>query len=500
MTFPNLHNYTKNLPPNYNFELNKTLTQIISKKYQKIALQFPDGLLKYALIICDIIKRYTGSDSIILGDVVYGACCLDDETAFALGCDLLLHYGHSCLVPINVCRVKCMYVFVDIFFDNSHCEKMIKKVVEYEKNQSVIDIGDCDAKKSILFKNEECHNKVVTEKINLTNEEIVSVRDFNLKKGLQNEYYENKSIINLDRNNQEMQIEVDACCKHNEYKLVINDTNKTNDDLRSNVPNHQINTNKENIINLENITIEKSSTTMNDKIITNTSTNKNNDRTDSLDFNQLYNDVAILGTIQFNSVINKISKNLNIKTPQLKPLSRGEVLGCTSPILKNTKIVIYIADGRFHLESIMINNPHLIFYKYCPFTKRMSREYYDYTKMLKTRKEAKEKAFKGKTIGVILGTLGRQGSLALHNNIEKYLLKKGFLVYNIALKEINEFNLEEFYFIDSFVQICCPRLSTDWGVNFNKPILNSYEVFNDMESYSMDYYSKEKSQPWTNYQ
>ena len=34
---------------------------------------------------------------VILADVTYGACCVDDYTAKALGCDMLIHYGHSCL-------------------------------------------------------------------------------------------------------------------------------------------------------------------------------------------------------------------------------------------------------------------------------------------------------------------------------------------------------------------------------------------------------------------
>ena len=36
-----------------------------------------------------------------MADVTYGACCVDDFSARALGCDLLVHYGHSCLIPIG---------------------------------------------------------------------------------------------------------------------------------------------------------------------------------------------------------------------------------------------------------------------------------------------------------------------------------------------------------------------------------------------------------------
>ena len=56
-----------------------------------------------------------------MGDATYGACCVDDYTATALGCDLLVHYGHSCLVPIDATTgIKMLYVFVDIKIDISH--------------------------------------------------------------------------------------------------------------------------------------------------------------------------------------------------------------------------------------------------------------------------------------------------------------------------------------------------------------------------------------------
>lgn len=36
-----------------------------------------------------------------MGDVTYGACCVDDLASDQMNCDLLVHYGHSCLVPIT---------------------------------------------------------------------------------------------------------------------------------------------------------------------------------------------------------------------------------------------------------------------------------------------------------------------------------------------------------------------------------------------------------------
>lgn len=49
--------------------------------------------------------------------------------------------------------------------------------------------------------------------------------------------------------------------------------------------------------------------------------------------------------------------------PQTKPLSPGEILGCTSPVLPESYAILYIGDGRFHIESIMIHNPDAAAYK-----------------------------------------------------------------------------------------------------------------------------------------
>lgn len=55
--------------------------------------------------------RFTGADTLIMGDVTYGACCVDDYTAKALGADLMVHYGHSCLSKIHfhAFRYDCIW-------------------------------------------------------------------------------------------------------------------------------------------------------------------------------------------------------------------------------------------------------------------------------------------------------------------------------------------------------------------------------------------------------
>lgn len=48
----------KILPDNYNFEIHKSIWRIQRSSAKKVALQFPEGLLAYSCIICDILERY----------------------------------------------------------------------------------------------------------------------------------------------------------------------------------------------------------------------------------------------------------------------------------------------------------------------------------------------------------------------------------------------------------------------------------------------------------
>lgn len=110
------------LPSDYEFEINKSVWKIESTKSRHVALQMPEGLLMYACAIGDILRNFCADLTTVsvLGDVTYGACCVDDLGAKALGADLLVHYGHSCLVPLNATEVPCLYVFVEIRVDVNH--------------------------------------------------------------------------------------------------------------------------------------------------------------------------------------------------------------------------------------------------------------------------------------------------------------------------------------------------------------------------------------------
>ncbi|KAK0155719.1 2-(3-amino-3-carboxypropyl)histidine synthase subunit 1 [Merluccius polli] len=271
-------------------------------------------------------KKFTEADTIVMGDVTYGACCVDDFTARALGADFMVHYGHSCLVPIDsMAGIKMLYVFVDIQMDNVHFLDTVK---------------------------------------------------FNLPAG------------------------------------------------------HRL---------------------------------------------------ALVSTIQFVAALQAVSAALRpeyeVLVPQCRPLSPGEILGCTSPRLdRNVNAIIYLGDGRFHLESIMIANPEIPAYRYDPYSKVFSREYYDHDAMKAFRRQSIERASSAKRWGLILGTLGRQGSPKVLESLEAKLESLGRSFSRVLLSEIFPSKLDLMPDVDAWVQIACPRLSIDWGSAFSKPLLSPYEV------------------------
>ena len=116
------------------------------------------------------------------------------------------------------------------------------------------------------------------------------------------------------------------------------------------------------------------------------------------------------------------------------------MLGCTSPELLDSlpgETVIFIGDGRFHIESAMIKNSHLKFFQFNPYTQKFTEEIYEIVKMLSIRKGEVEKAKNAKMFGIILGTLGRQGSTTILEELQNLMKKKNREYFVLFLSEIS---------------------------------------------------------------
>ena len=224
--------------------------------------------------------------------------------------------------------------------------------------------------------------------------------------------------------------------------------------------------------------------------------------------------IILAGTIQFNKEMHAAKKIFkehfeSVFVPQCKPLSSGEVLGCTAPCVDGQgEVIVFIADGRFHLEALMIANPTIPAYRYDPYARELTLEKYDHKDMRRVRKSAIEQAAAAKSFGLVLGTLGRQGNPRILDRMEKILQEKDLPYVIVLMSEITPLKLKMLSDVEAWIQIACPRLSIDWGEGFNIPILSPYEGMialkavepwweEQSDNYRMDFYSNDAG-PWGN--
>ena len=361
------------------------------------------------MVLGDIFKTFTEPGCCerisILGDVTYGACCVEDLNAKALGCDLLVHYGHSCLVPITDTVVKCLYVFVEIRIDVQHMVDCFCATCE-EGTQTFV-MGTVQVRAAVVeaakMLSERNRPAMVPQAKPLSPGEVLGCTapaglcDCSIERTCKEDKYESKSGCGDDK-----------CCQADMTAVGAAPTDAAND----------------------------------------TSSNE----------------------------------------------SAGE------------KVMLFVADGRFHLEAAMISNPTLRALRYDPYNKVLTEERYETDKMKSIRNKSIRRAMdpSAKTFGIILGTLGRQGNPAILGQIRKLLQRHNKTSFILLLSEIFPQKLDMFPKVDVWVQIACPRLSVDWGHHFTKPVLSPYELnvalgeveYRDI--YPMDFYRK-GSGKWTNY-
>lgn len=115
--------------------------------------------------------------------------------------------------------------------------------------------------------------------------------------------------------------------------------------------------------------------------------------------------------------------------------------------------MVYVGDGRFHLEAVMIANPQLRAFRYDPYEKKLTEEFYDHETMRTVRGEAIERAARADTFGLVLGTLGRQGNPGVLNALQRRINSLGKENVVILLSEIFPEKIGLFRHIDAFVQV-----------------------------------------------
>ncbi|CAN6905364.1 unnamed protein product [Brassica oleracea] len=117
------------------YEINRTVEFIISKNFTRIALQFPDELLKESTKVVRALKsklKETNSENdrevrfFVMADTTYGSCCVDEVGALHIDSQCVVHYGQTCLSPTSV--LPAFFVFGKASINVSSC---VKHLLDY---------------------------------------------------------------------------------------------------------------------------------------------------------------------------------------------------------------------------------------------------------------------------------------------------------------------------------------------------------------------------------
>jgi len=179
---------------------------------------------------------------------------------------------------------------------------------------------------------------------------------------------------------------------------------------------------------------------------------------------------------QIESVKNVLEKNnVDVKIGKGKgQLNDGQVFGCefypASETMGDVDANIFLGQSNFHAAGVALatNKPTYVIDPYFNEVREIS----DFAKKLKKRSTlAIYNAVDAQTFGIIVGLKEGQLSKLTALKFKKELESKGKTVHLIALTEVTNERIRNLKGIDAFIQVACPRISTD--NEFDKSVLST---------------------------
>ncbi len=208
-----------------------------------------------------------------------------------------------------------------------------------------------------------------------------------------------------------------------------------------------------------------------------------------LDIDALPKYIALLTTVQFLDSLDAIKKHLEkngkkvILPKGIHAAYKGQALGCSliAPIAggKNSSkgkdsfdAFLYVGDGLFHPKQLMLKNdlPVFAFDPKANLFKKLNEK--DIDVMRKRIKGALLKFYTSTKIGIIVSTKPGQNKLGLARKLKAKLQKEGKEAYLFISDTIDFNEMENFPFIEVFVNTACPRIAYDDYEKFARPIID----------------------------
>ena len=176
---------------------------------------------------------------------------------------------------------------------------------------------------------------------------------------------------------------------------------------------------------------------------------------------------AVKEKLEKHDIIVKIGKGKG-------QLNDGQVFGCefypAMEIREQVDANLFLGQSNFHAAGVALST-RIRTYILDPYFNEV-RDVTDFAKKIEKRATLKiYKATEAKVFGVIVGLKEGQFAKVTALKFKKELEERGKEVQLLALTDITSDRLKNFTGIDAFIQVACPRISTD--NEFDKPMLST---------------------------
>jgi 2-(3-amino-3-carboxypropyl)histidine synthase len=186
------------------------------------------------------------------------------------------------------------------------------------------------------------------------------------------------------------------------------------------------------------------------------------------DINRLPKRVGLVSTIQFVDSVKDIKKILE-KNKKKCVLGKGrqrykpQVLGCEFSAAGNVKekvdAFLYVGSGDFHPIGIALNTGKRVFCFNPAFNSFSEFKEKEIDRIRKKRKGALVKFISSKKVGILVSTKPGQQNLKLAIKMKKKLKEKGKESFIFLFNTLEDIQMENFPFVESWVNTACPRIS-----------------------------------------
>ncbi|BAT13531.1 uncharacterized protein [Oryza sativa Japonica Group] len=108
------------------YEVPRTAEFIRARAYTRVALQFPDEMLRDAAAVAQALRRELGGGGVklfVMADTAYNSCCVDEVGASHIDAQCVVHYGHACMSPTS--NLPAFFVFGKTPLDTDACGRSL---------------------------------------------------------------------------------------------------------------------------------------------------------------------------------------------------------------------------------------------------------------------------------------------------------------------------------------------------------------------------------------